>query len=457
MKLYIKRACLMLTILASASAIHAQSSYSGYFLDDYNYKFTMNPAAGNDHNFVSMPGLGNLNASLRGNLDLSDIIYPYNGRTVLFSNPNISTENLMRRLDANNEINANIKETILSAGFKAFGGYNTVSINTVANVSANLPRSLFSLAKEGVYNTTYDISGIDAQANAYAELALNHSRDIKSVPGLRVGAAVKFLLGYGDIDADVNRADVTLGYNEWTATTNANVYTSVQGVNYTHDVNSNTGHTYVDGYDFDTFKFNGLGLAFDLGAEYKFNDWKFSAAVNDLGFIHWNKTYLASTNGDQTVNSDSYIFSANEDASNYAKDEARRLRDDLTALYELNDEGEVGGRTTGLAATLNLGAEYELPVYRKLRFGLLSTTRINGQYSWTEARLSANIHPVKVFSANANFVCNSFTYGFGWLANLHLTGFNLFAGMDQTLGKLEKHGAPLKSRAQVNVGINFPF
>jgi hypothetical protein len=231
----------------------------------------------------------------------------------------------------------------------------------------------------------------------------------------------------------------------------------VQGVNYTHDVNSNTGHTYVDGYDFDTFKFNGLGLAFDLGAEYKFNDWKFSAAVNDLGFIHWNKTYLASTNGDQTVNSDSYIFSANEDASNYAKDEARRLRDDLTALYELNDEGEVGGRTTGLAATLNLGAEYELPVYRKLRFGLLSTTRINGQYSWTEARLSANIHPVKVFSANANFVCNSFTYGFGWLANLHLTGFNLFAGMDQTLGKLEKHGAPLKSRAQVNVGINFPF
>jgi hypothetical protein len=457
MNLYIKRACLVFTIIASATILKAQSAASGYFLDDYTYRFTMNPAIGNDKNFVSMPGLGNLNVGLRGNLDLSDIIYPYNGHTVLFSNPNITTENLMKRLDANNKINANVRETIISAGFKAFGGYNTVSVNAVANVSANIPRSLFSLAKEGVKNNTYDISDLDAQANAYAELALNHSRDIKSVPGLRVGAAIKFLLGYGNLDADFNKANLVLANNEWIATTNANVYTSAQGINYTHDVNSNTGHTYVDGYDFDTFKFNGLGLAFDLGAEYKLNDWKFSAAVTDLGFIKWSKTYLASTDGDQTINTDSYIFSANEDASNYAKDEARRLRDDLSALYELNDKGDIGSRTTTLAATLNLGVEYELPVYRKLRFGLLNTTRINGDYTWTEVRLSANVHPVNLVSVNANLVCNTFSYGFGWLVNLHMTGFNLFAGMDQTMGKLEKHGVPLKSRAQVNFGINFPF
>jgi hypothetical protein len=133
------------------------------------------------------------------------------------------------------------------------------------------------------------------------------------------------------------------------------------------------------------------------------------------------------------------------------------LRDDLSALYELNDKGDIGSRTTTLAATLNLGVEYELPVYRKLRFGLLNTTRINGDYTWTEVRLSANVHPVNLVSVNANLVCNTFSYGFGWLVNLHMTGFNLFAGMDQTMGKLEKHGVPLKSRAQVNFGINFPF
>ena len=47
--------------------------------------------------------------------------------------------------------------------------------------------------------------------------------------------------------------------------------------------------------------------------------------------------------------------------------------------------------------------------------------------------------------------------GFGWLLNLHTTGFNFFVGMDHTMGKLSKQFVPLNSNADLNIGINFPF
>jgi hypothetical protein len=457
MNSYIKKACLAVTIFASASPIIAQNTASGYFLDNYTYRYQLNPAYGNGKGFVSMPAIGNLNVGLRGNLNLSDIIYTENGKTVLFTNPNISTSEVMGNISDKNKISANIKENILSVGFSGFKGYNTISINAVANVNALIPRSLISLAKEGVANNTYDISDFQASANAYTEIALNHSHNIKAVPGLRIGATAKVLIGIGNIDAYFNKAQLNLSDNSWTATTNANIYNSVNGLLYKHDVNDNTGHTYISGADYDSFKLNGFGLAFDLGATYHFKDWSISAAILDLGFISWNKTYLASTNGDQTFNTDAYTFNANDDADNSFENEFDRFKDDLASLYELNDNGDIGTRSKMLAATTNIGAQYELPAYRKLHFGLLNTTHINGKFTWTEFRLSANIHPAKVISADANVVCGTYGIGFGWLLNLHLTGFNLFAGMDRTTGKLAKQGVPLHSNTQVNFGLNFPF
>lgn len=46
---------------------------------------------------------------------------------------------------------------------------------------------------------------------------------------------------------------------------------------------------------------------------------------------------------------------------------------------------------------------------------------------------------------------------FGWVINLHPKGFNLFLGMDRTVGKLSKQGIPLRSKADLTLGINFPL
>ena len=173
--------------------------------------------------------------------------------------------------------------------------------------------------------------------------------------------------------------------------------------------------------------------------------------------MKWGKTQWASTNGTKTVDTDSYIFNVNDDAPNSFDNEWDRFTDDLAKLYQLDNNGEVSSRTRALAATLNFGAQYELPAYRRLHFGLMNSTRINGPYTWTQFRLSANINPVDFLSADVNVAAGTYGIGFGWLLNIHTTGFNLFAGMDHTVGKLAKQGIPLNSNASFNFGINFPF
>ncbi len=455
MKLNLRHIILPAALTFAAATMSAQHTYSGYFLDSYTPRYQMNPAfSGPSNAFVGFPVLSDLNIAMRGNLHVSDILYPNPGegkRTVLFTNPLISTEEAMSRFSNMNKLGTSLKLDLINFGFKAFGGYNTVGINAVADVNVGVPKSLFSLAKEGVSNSTYDIQDFRAQASAYAEVALNHSREIKQVPGLRVGATLKFLVGMGNVDAYFNNASLTLGENNWHAVTNANIYASVKGLRYKTKINEDTRHEYVSGMDLDGYGPNGFGIGFDLGATYKWREFTFSLALLDLGFISWGHTQYASTDGDQEFNTDAFAFAVKDD------DTFDRMKDDLSALYELNDHGNIGSRTRALKATLNWGVEYEFPLYKPLHFGLLNSTRFAGPFTWTQFRLSANVKPCKVFSANANLAMGTYGVGFGWLLNLHAPGFNLFLGMDRTLGKLAKQGVPLNSNAEVNFGINFPF
>ncbi|MDE6486485.1 MAG: hypothetical protein K2L76_03140 [Muribaculaceae bacterium] len=454
--------------MAAAISLPAQNTNSGYFLEGYTYRYQMNPAFGNgtgndstrtDANFVSMPGLGNLNVGVNGTLNLSSVLYNVDGRTCLFTNPGVSVAEVMGNIHDKNRIGADVRVNVLSAGFKAWGGYNTVSINARASVAASVPGSFFSLVKEGVSNRTYDIKNLSARAIGYGELALNHSRDVRQVPGLRVGAAMKFLVGVAHVDARFNEAHLTLGTDGWTGTSDADIYANLGKLQFEHDTNKE-GREYVSGVNMDgegSVGPNGFGMAFDLGASYKWKDFEFSLAVLDLGWISYADTKCASTNGVRHVNTDAYIFNVDNDATNSFEKEWDRLSDDLGALYQLSDNGNVGSRTYSPAATLNVGVGYALPVYRKLRFGVLSSTRLAGRYSWTEARVSANVAPAKCFSADANVAFGTFGTSFGWLLSFHHTGFNMFVGMDHTLGKVTKQFVPLSSNASVNFGINFPF
>lgn len=454
MNKYIKTAILSATAVLSFGAV-AQNTNSAYFTEGYAHRYQLNPAFANEKNFISIPVVGNVNAAMRGTIGLDNIFYNVDGKTTTFLNPAVDAS-FLNDINDVSRLAADVNVNLISAGFKAFNGYNTVSVNMRGNINSHLPKTLFSFLKEGIENKTYDISDFDAHADVYGEIALGHSHQLGKK--WRVGGAVKFILGGANIDARFNKAQLTLGEDAWSAVTNAQVQASVKGLTYETDFNEDTNHEYVSGIDVDDAGLNGFGMAFDLGAEFKPNqDWAFSASVLDLGFISWGNNMVASTGGDKTFSTAAYSFSVDEDAQNYISDELDVMMNDISALYELEDEGDAGSRTTMLGATLNLGAEYTLPVYRNLKFGLLNSTRIQGDYSWTEFRLMANINPVKPFSAGANVAVGTYGWSFGWLMNVNVTGFNMFLGMDHTMGKLAKQGLPLSSNASLNMGINIPF
>lgn len=442
--------------MLSATGAYAQYTNSGYFTEGYTYRHQLNPAFGNEKNYISIPAIGNMNMGIVGNMNLQDFIYNIDGKTTTFLHPDVSASEFMGNIEDENELNFDTRIQILSVGFKGFGGYNTIGVSMRGSLYGMMPKALFQFAKEGITNKTYDISDFGLHTNAYAELALGHSRQINDK--LRVGANLKFLFGLANIDAEFNKAKLRLGEDHWDATVNAEIQASVKGLEYETETSDFSGKPYVNGMDVDGFGLNGFGMAVDLGAEYKLNDtWRFSAALLDFGFISWSNNMVATTNGDKNVTTDKYKFDFDENADPDFEDQIDNLGDELMSLYELDNEGDKGGRTKMLGATINLGAEYTLPAYNKLKFGLMNTTRFQGTNTWTEFRLSANVAPVKIFSAGANIAAGTYGMGFGWILSFHPKGFNLFAAMDHTLGKVSKEFVPLTSKGSFNLGVNIPF
>lgn len=151
----------MIAASVSTLSLQAQETTSGYFLDNYTYRYKMNPAFGNETNFVSFPGLGNLNLAMRGSIHVTDFIHVVDGKTVLFTNPGVSSS-FINNMPEMGRIGVDVNENILSGGWKAWGGYNTVSINARAFGVVNIPRTFVELMKEGLSNRTYSISNMNA-------------------------------------------------------------------------------------------------------------------------------------------------------------------------------------------------------------------------------------------------------------------------------------------------------
>ena len=459
-----KKIILVAALLLSVVTATAQSLNSAYFTDGYNFRHTMNPAYGNNQDYVSIPALGNINVRTQGNFGYDAIIKnnpnPYGNKTMTtFLNPYIDASTALEDFaSGNNRVIGNVGITILSAGFKAWGGYNTIEINSKTSFGVSLPYELFEFAKN-TGNKNYDIGDINAGALSYVEIAFGHSRQLTDQ--LRAGAKLKVLLGVGR--ADVKMEDVKAQLtdaNQWLISANAQADVSLKGFTYKQkdkEYKQKPGtYKYVNDVDVDGAGVGGFGLGIDLGATYKLNDdWNFSAALLDLGFISWSNDMQARNMSKE------FVFDGFHDVDvtrhGGMRDASDKYSDQLAEFANLQDQGDQGGRTTGIGTTLNVGAEYTLPMYRQLSFGLLSSTRFQGEYSWTEARLSANWEPLNWLDGGMSLGVGSFGASAGWLVNIHPKGFNFFIGMDHILGKQSKEFIPLSSKASINLGMNITW
>ncbi|KAA6319749.1 hypothetical protein EZS27_030386, partial [termite gut metagenome] len=138
-------------------------------------------------------------------------------------------------------------------------------------------------------------------------------------------------------------------------------------------------------------------------------------------------------------------------------DQVDKITEELEGLVKFYDAGK-GSRTTSLATTVNLGAEYIFPYYNKLTFGFLSSTKINGLYSWTEARLSANVALLSWFEASVSGGVSNFGPSVGGVLNFHPKGINFFIGADCVFTQVTPQFVPVnKPNLRANFGFNITY
>jgi len=453
---------------ATATTITAQELNSAYFTQDFKYRHDLNPAFGNDQGYVAIPILGNLSLRMQGNFGVGDMLFqnPTTGnydRT--FMHPEVSYDDAMAGFNSgSNRLAAELGLTLLSVGFKGFGGYNTIEVRENTRASIQLPYELFDFAKN-TQNKNYQFDDIGVNAMSYAELALGHSRQITR--DLRVGAKLKVLLGVARADLAIEGMQANLQGDQWLITSGkAQGEINMKGIvipDKTDEYKDGTKYTHADlgDIDIDGGGISGFGLGIDLGAEYRIIDGlKVSAAVTDLGYINWsNDILLTQINGTFKFNGFHDLAVKNESApaGSTFDEQADAYSDQLSDFVNLKNHGDQGSKSSSLAATANVGVEYQLPMYKALSFGLLGQHHFNGDYSWTEGRLSANWAPLNWLNGGVNFAMSTYSTSFGWILNIHPKKFNIFIGMDHIKGKSTKEGVPLSSNASVAVGLNVAF
>lgn len=480
-------AAFALAVTGSALA-QTQSSRSAYFLEGSTYRHELNPAFIGERGYFSFPALGNLDFGVQSTAGIGSFLYKLpDGRLTTFMHESVSGQEFVDGLPNRFKLGTNLNENIFSLGFHAWGGFNTLGISIKSDTRINMPSELFKFMKLGMASETgsqYIVNGLNMMSTNYAEIAFGHARTINN--HLTVGAKLKALVGLAKANVRIDKLTITASQDAWTITPQgAELYASAKGLivptkgetgnyqedDYILDANGNrtdqlkTGTDQqidYDGVDFDDKNIGptGFGLALDLGAVYKLGDWQFSAAVLDLGFIGWKNTVKGTMNNDFEFSGfENIAVKDTEGNANSLENQSDALLDDLKDMAKFTKEADGMKRTTALAATLNFGAQYTLPAYDRLNFGLLSTTRLQGKHTWTEARLSANVSPLSGFEASVNYALSNFGSAAGLMLNFHPRGFNFFVAADVPLGKLEPaYCAPIgRAALNVNLGINFTF
>lgn len=258
-------------LLPLGQQVCAQGLRTGYFTDDYSYRHEDNPAFANDYNYVSIPALGNINVSTMGNFGLKDVVrdnpqYPSESdkKKTSFLNPYL-VDPLKGFSKGNNTVGSEVSVAILGAGFKAFGGYNTVTVNLRADANVKVPYELLRFAVNAG-NGVYDIGDISADAQSWAELALGHSREINKQ--WRVGAKLKFLFGLGNASARMENVKAQLEGDTWRIQAQAHTDVSMKGFQYKSETKqydaSDGTYQRVNDVDVDGYGLSGFGLATDL-------------------------------------------------------------------------------------------------------------------------------------------------------------------------------------------------
>lgn len=260
---------------------HAQKEISLYGLKHVPQIVYFNPAlAPNGRINIGMPALSSINLSVgRSDFLVSQLVTTNDKGEQAFN-----VQKFVNGLKDKNELFGQISLDAIHIGFGSGRNYFHLNLTDRFDINVEFPKEAATFIRE-VYNQNYlnqnvDVRGIKVRLQHYRELGFGMSRDINEK--LRVGGKIKLLSGIGNIqtqqldfmlDTDLSSDSIVGG--------RVNFDLQTSGIDgYT---GGNTA-SHIAGFG------KNMGFAFDLGANYKFNN-KFEvsfALLDIMSSINWN-------------------------------------------------------------------------------------------------------------------------------------------------------------------------
>lgn len=448
-----------LAVLSIVSA-KAQDFKTAYFMDKSPLRITMNPAMMPERGYINIPGIGSINGGYTSNsLSFDKLFFPRDGKLVLFTDPSVDTETFLNGLKPNNRLNVNLSVSVLGFGFYSRKAFWNVNIGVRSTTQSNIPKSLFAFAKEGngPEGKTYQIRDLKLYTSNYVDLSIGYARELSRK--VSIGGAVKVLIGAGHGESYFDYMDIEAYQDKWKITSSGVMNIHFKGLSPKLKYDERNDKTYINGFNFGKAGISGAGAALDFGVTYRpTKGVLLAAAVNDLGFIRWSESSSI-----QSAASGTFIYQGfklpvgNDPSVPPIKDQQNELKENLMNLLHFEPTAPKG-RTTMLAASFNLAAEYSV-LQDKIGFGVLYTGAITPARYEQEITLSANFRPVYWFSAALSY---SFLYSdfntFGFALNFSPSWINFYLGSDYMVTRFSKQFIPIaQTAANFYFGMSVPL
>ena len=396
-----------LAVFFASSNIKAQSNVF-YFMPDMQQSSLLNPALHNDSSTVTMllPGLAGLGVNLSSAFSMSDLYVP----DVTQNTVTIDLDRIYNNLSKGyNGTYLSLDVPVFDLGIR-IGSEHKFSLSLTEKQSMNLSfdRDLIGFLKDG--NAAYLGEtlnfGISSNFDLFHEIGLGYSYTLDNK--LTIGTRAKLLAGV------VSYRTNNLGINLETGSSGEYLKLSTVGaidlsgpIEFTSDDQNK-----ISGIE--DFKMedpiglimnpSNMGVAFDLGAVYRYNQFTFSAAFTNLGGITWSdQLSRIKMNGSYTYEGIDLSNSINENKPGYKKidDILNDIGDNLQSALVPEVSSTIESYDTRLPMSMAFGANYKLN--NMINFGILDRTFFQNVETIHTLSLSANAHLLNSISLTGTY------------------------------------------------------
>lgn len=458
--LFLTAALTLSSLLASAQQVNTL-----YFMKSVQDRTAYNPSFQPDHAFyldLCVPNFLPHNNEYLGQWFIPNFRLGYRNnsftyRDLVNGSGDFNTNRLLRNLKGNERLYGGYAFNLLNGGFRLKNdGYLMFNITQRLQFNTIIPKELFEMAFIGTGDVQeYTLSRLGFSATTFTEFGIGYSKRINDEWTL--GGRLKYLMGQANINTDFKSLKAEYaGGGKYNFRANGTIYSSLPKTEI--PINS-SGVVDYDNIDFtrdvndaeDVFDIlnkhwtSNWGLGVDLGASYRpFDNFEFSLAFIDLGFIRWN-THVNNLSGNYNAQ-----FNAINPTGDAAAD-IEQLKDQLLPAFKYKDSKTY---TTYLSTTMNVSGEYKM-FEDRFSVGLLSSTYFCNKFALTSVTGAANFRPVDWFSTSLSYTLADAEYHtIGAGVQFRVYPFNLYIAADKLpLFGLE-HGFPADLKtANLTAGI----